>query len=218
MDQPNKEFNNELTKTNFFKEFQGYHLINQEPVKEAVWESFLPKILKEYKINYEAKGSHKSGIDTTIADINYSCKTSKTKKGQDTLKISSYRLTSICNNRDHGVPAKIIENINEKDASFDYYMLLVREDVDKEHILYSWYVLPKILFEQTQSEFELSYDKGGKVSGWKTSNASITFSMSSQLWFTLKKSEIEGYKVVSTKIKIKPYVTYSDIYEKFKVE
>jgi hypothetical protein len=46
------------------------------------------------------------------------------------ISLSSYRLTTICNNKDFGTEEKITNEINKR-KNFDYYSVIVRTDPDK---------------------------------------------------------------------------------------
>ena len=60
------EFKNFLVKT-----ITGYHLVNEAPIKESVWESILSSSLEKAGIQHEWKqGGHESGKDIYPANLN----------------------------------------------------------------------------------------------------------------------------------------------------
>ena len=88
-----KEFKNNI---------KGYHYINNSPIKEAIWENINVDIVKDKcSVGDFANGNHKSGKDNKFNNWNISNKTCKfDEKGK--TSVSSYRLTSVCSNRNKG--------------------------------------------------------------------------------------------------------------------
>ena len=100
----------------------GYHLINDAPIKEAVWETILCCALDKSKCTYEYKpGSHCSGQDIIVktdADaFGISCKSCK--ETRTSLVLSSYRLTT-CKTIDD-----FVKQIDVVRANFKYYAIII---------------------------------------------------------------------------------------------
>lgn len=202
-------------KENFSKTLQGYHMVNNTPIKESIWEEVNSDIVKSlFSISDEANGNHVSGKDNRFDNINISNKTTKVKGTN--IRISSYRLTTVCNNKDIGTPENIIKEIRKRDSSFDYYSLLVRIEKENSHIEYMWYIIPKDYYLFRIDNLNHKIGKKGKIIGWKSKYSSITFSMSSQLWYNFDMYELKKYMVCSTEVdNSKPKINYSQIYNSF---
>jgi len=141
---PNNCLNKELIDLNFKKCIQGYHLINKSPVNETIWEDLNYLIFTSIGIDVylQSEGSHLPGMDinTSLGGIsNKSCKF-LTKK-QNKIDISSYRLTTVCSDKNCGNPKDIIEEIDKR-KNFDYYSIILRDEIDKEKITYYWLLIP----------------------------------------------------------------------------
>jgi hypothetical protein len=187
-------------KTYFEKCVKGYHLINDEPIKEAPWEDINAQVLIASGCTVESKssGSHKSGADISCSLGDFSNKSTQYEPNNKSFKISSYRLTSVCSDKDPGTIESIINEINSR-KNFKYYSIIVRRDSDKE-ITYDWYNIPADYPALDPSTYTWSQKLGkigrnkGSVTGWETdvidgSSMSITFSMSSQLWINVAITE-----------------------------
>jgi len=204
--------------TIFKKVITGYHMINKPPIKEAVWEDINNKIVQNVvDITDEANGNHKSGEDVKYDKKSISNKT--TKINNNKLAISSYRLTNVCSAKSYGIEKDIKEEIKERNKNFDYYSILAREEKG-DIIIYSWYIIPKDYYvfkinKLTHKIGKKSSNKGNII-GWESSNCSITFSMSSQLWFTINIDDIKKYNICSIEIDNSgDKINYSDIYDLF---
>lgn len=217
---------------NFNKCVKGYHLINASPINETIWETINSEILEKSgcKVLNISNGSHTSGRDI-ICDLgglsNKSAKYDKSKKNpKSKFSISSFRLTTVCSDKDCGNIEKIINEINSK-KNYDYYSLMVRNE-NKDEIEYDWYLIPSDhpSFNPESYKWSPMYGQIGKKKdeqiGWKTnevngSKMSISFVLSSQLWLSiavtddLRKFIISSCKVNTTK----PLFNYSEIYEMF---
>ena len=173
-------------------------MINKAPIKESVWEEINCGIVKNVCLITDcANGNHASGKDNKFDNINYSNKSTKVEGNN--ISISSYRLTSVCNDANNGNPAEIIKEIKKRDSSFDYYSILIRKEKEKELIEYMWYIIPKDYYVfKTDSLIPKIGKKGKKTNlfvGWESKYSDITFSMSSQLWYKFNIKDIEKYKV-----------------------
>jgi len=211
-----KEFKNNI---------KGYHYINNSPIKEAIWENINVDIVKDKcSVGDFANGNHKSGKDNKFNNWNISNKTCKfDEKGK--TSVSSYRLTSVCSNRNKGKKEDIISEIEKRDLSFDYYSILGRKEYfsnngDLEFIKYYWFIIPKDYYVFNVKKYDLEIKQGkngkskGKIVGWKSKYYDISFSMSSQLWFHFKFDDIKQYLISSVKVKICDQVlSYGDIYK-----
>lgn len=197
----------------------GYHMINKTPIKEGVWEEVNCDIVRDVCcITDEANGNHVSGKDNRFDNYNISNKSSKTDGINVT--ISSYRLSSVCSNKNHDNPQKIINEIEKRDKSFDYYSLLLRNEKGKSIINYDWYIISKdchvFKIDKIVPKIGKMGKKKGEVVGWTSQYCDITFSMSSQLWYKFNVKNIEKYKICSTEVdNSKPKINYSQIYNSF---
>jgi hypothetical protein len=203
----------------FSKTLNGYHMVNKAPIKESVWEEVNCDIAKSsFSISDEAKGNHASGKDNRFDNINISNKS--TKVDGTNISISSYRLTTVCNDKDIGISVNIIEEIRKRDSSFDYYSLLVRDEKENSFIKYMWYIIPKDCYLFRIDNLNHKIGKRGKkkdeIIGWESKYSSITFSMSSQLWYNFSIDELKKYMVCYTEVyNSKPKIDYSQIYDSF---
>jgi hypothetical protein len=203
------------------KEIIGYHIINNEPIKEAPWEEINCNIVAGVcAVSDEANGNHKSGKDNRFNNWNISNKTAKIAKSN--VNISSYRLSSVCNSKECGDIKKIVKEIELRDSSFDYYSILLREHINS-NIIYKWCIIPKdyYIFSPTRYTWDKKYGKQGSKKGlqvgWQSKYMDITFSMSSQLWFHFKIKDIEKYIICEVNVDptTLPKLTYSQIYDTY---
>lgn len=180
----------------FVKATKGYHLLNEDPIKESRWEAVNSLVLKASgcPVSSMSSGSHSPGSDITCSLGGFSNKSAKYNAQHTKTAISSYRLTTACSDKDPGTMEKIIEEIQSR-KNFDYYSVLIYTESDTE-ILYDWYLIPAdhpVMNPTTYNWKPKLGKKGAKkdsVVGWETdehegSSMDITFSMSSQLWIHL---------------------------------
>lgn len=219
--------NRDLFFDNFVKCITGYHYINTEPINETIWEAINGQVLElsGCPVQHTSSGSHSSGKDITCGLGGLSNKSAKYAKKGSEFAISSYRLTTVCSNKDCGDVTSIVQEINSR-KNYDYYSFIVRDETG-ESISYDWYLIPAdypVLSPESYT-WEPMYGQRGKKTGeqvgWKTneingSKMSITFSMSSQLWLSVAVTEelktfIVGSCVVSKKTKL----NYLQIYDMF---
>lgn len=214
-------FKKEHMKRTFESEMKGYHMINDQPIKEAAWEEMNSKIVSsKHKISEQANGNHISGIDNKFDDWRISNKSVKVKNGN--MNISSYRLTSVTSDNNLGNIDEITSEIENRDDSFDYYSIILREDIGR-NIKYDWYVIPKDchIFDCRKYVWEPKIGKQGPNSGnqigWKSKYMDITFSMSSQLWFHIKSDDIKKYIIHSVNINMDERIrlSYSDLFNMY---
>ena len=212
--------------TNFTKCVKGYHLINDDPIKEAPWEDINAIILKASGCPVVAKsnGSHKSGGDLSCSLGEFSNKSTKYGKNKAEFSISSYRLTTVCSDKNPGKIEDILAEIDKR-KNFSYYSIILRDESDKE-ITYDWYLIPSdyAAFSPSSYEWRNSVGKTKKkkdtVTGWETnavqgSSMSITFSMSSQLWINVQVTEELKKHIVGTcTVERKRKYDYISLYEK----
>jgi|UniRef100_A0A6C0CET5 hypothetical protein len=212
--------------TNFAKCVKGYHLINDDPIKEAPWENINAIILNASgcSVSSQSDGSHKSGADLNCSLGSFSNKSTQFEKNKGVIKISSYRLTTVCSEKDAGNIENIIEEINKR-KNFAFYSIIVRNDI-KDKIEYEWFLIPSDYLALNPASYEWSQKMGkiGKnknaISGWKTnqidgSYMDITFSMSSQLWVHLNITEdMKKYIVGSCVVNRGRKYNYIELYER----
>jgi hypothetical protein len=183
----------------------GFHVVNTDPIKEAPWESLNALIFNEsgIAVDQEANGNHRPGADLFCSLGGISNKSAKydIKRGtgnNDSFKISSYRLTSVCSENNVGTSETVLDEINKR-KNFEYYSVIVRSEND-EHFAYDWYMIPSDHSSVNPNLYEWSHKIGksgkgkGSVTGWETnvvdgSSMHIQFSMSSQLWMTVNITE-----------------------------
>lgn len=211
---------------NFVKCVKGYHLLNSSPISETMWEDLNFILFSSVGIEVYSKsdGSHSSGMDICCSLGRISNKSSKYPANKKCIDISSYRLTTVCSEKNCGAPLDIIQEINTR-KNFDYYSFIVRDETtDKDYITYDWLLIPSnyIVLDPSSYTWEPTLGKRGKNKdtqiGWKTNEIcggckmSITFSMSSQLWIHIEMTEeIKKFIVARTKISNKPLYNYIQI-------
>lgn len=205
----------------FIKHIHGHHMVHKGALKEASWEEMFCNIAKQqFTISDEANGNHASGKDNKIDDTNISNKTAKIDTKDNTISISSYRLTTVCNIKNIGTSEDITEAIKQRDNSFEYVALLARIETEDSHIEYRWYMIPKdchlFRIDNLNHKIGKRGTNQGEIVGWESEYASISFSMSSQLWYKFSIDEIKKYMVCYTEVdNSKPKISYSQIYDSF---
>lgn len=216
---------------NFIRCVKGYHFINSEPINETVWEFINSQVLSESgcKVSDSSRGSHSSGRDI-VCDIgglsNKSAKYATAKGvGKTEFAISSYRLTTVCSDKECGSISEIIAEINRR-KNYEYYSFILRNETE-ETFEYDWYLIPANEPVLSPENYEWSPligmrgKKAGQQIGWRTnlvdgSYMSITFSMSSQLWINIAVTEsLKKYIVANCTVSRKPKLNYLQIYDLF---
>ena len=93
--------NIELINVNFEKCVKGYHLINSSPINETIWEDINAIIFSSLGIDIYSKsdGSHSSGMDINCSLGRISNKSAKYSNNKKSIDISSYRLTTVCSEK-----------------------------------------------------------------------------------------------------------------------
>lgn len=206
---------------------RGYHLLMDEPIKEAVWESINRDILNKAgcTVASVAGGSHASGADIHCTLGSLSNKTAKAET-DGSIAISSYRLTTVCSDATPGTPEAIIAEI-ERRKNFQYYSILVRTE-EPASMTYDWYLIPAdhpVLSPATYDWRPLLGKRGAKKdtqTGWETephpstagATMTITFSMSSQLWIHIPnfRTTMEDHLVSSTTVSCGRRMDYADLW------
>jgi len=211
---------------NFIKCVKGFHLINDDPIKETPWEDINAQILSEsgYTINSKSNGSHKSGADLYCFIGAFSNKSSQYDIDNKSFKLSSYRLTTVCSDKMPGKCEDIIEEINKR-KNFKFYSIIVRYEKDKD-IQYDWFLIPSDhpQFIPSSYKWKQKIGKKGKNKdlpiGWETdtlegSSMSIIFSMSSQLWIDIViTDEIKKYIISSCIVTKGRKLNYIQLYNR----
>jgi hypothetical protein len=211
---------------NFTKCVKGYHLINDDPIKETPWEDINAQVLAASGciINSQSKGSHKSGADLSCSFGAFSNKSTQYEIGNKSFKISSYRLTTVCSDKTPGKIEDIIAEINSR-KNFKFYSIIVRYENDNE-IQYDWYVIPSDYPQLNPSSYKWTQKVGkqgknkGMTTGWETntiegSSMSITFSMSSQLWLDIVIiEEMKKFIIASCKVNKGRKLNYIQLYNR----
>jgi len=209
---------------NFNKCVNGYHFINDDPIKETPWEDINATILNASGciVNSQSNGSHKSGGDLSCSFGDLSNKS--TQYGNKSFKISSYRLTTVCSSKTPGNIEEIIKEIDNR-KNFDFYSIIVRKGTKKQ-ITYDWYLIPSDFPAFNPASYTW-YPKLGikgknkdSTIGWETdvingSSMSIKFNMSSQLWINVHiTDEMKKFIVGTSVVNIGRRYNYIQIYEK----
>ena len=193
-----------IIKSRFENEISGFHILHSTPIKENVWEELNRNIVEGIcSVHYNKIGNHVSGKDNTFDMWTISNKTAKIQKNM--VNISSYRLTNTCSEKRIACEKDIINEVEKRDESFDYYSILIRKE-DNTTITYSWYIIPKsyYVFKIQSGSLKPKYGKRNHnkdtIIGWESKFCNIVFSMSSQLWYKFDIELIEKYKIHSVKI------------------
>ncbi len=211
--------------SNFTKCIKGYHLVNDDPIKESPWEDINAIVLNASNcaVASQSKGSHKPGSDLTCSFGGLSNKSTQYDTGNKSFKISSYRLTTVCSDKNPGKIENILAEIESR-KNFTYYSIIVRQEKDTE-ILYDWYLVPSNFPALNPSSYVWHPKLGktgknkGVITGWETdpmngSSMSITFSMSSQLWMDIHiTDELKKYIVGSCSVTRGRKYNYIQLYE-----
>lgn len=210
---------------NFTKCVKGYHLINDDPIKETPWEAINSQVLSASGciINSHSNGSHKPGADLSCSLGAFSNKSTQYDTGENkSFSISSYRLTTVCSDKTPGKIDDIIAEINRR-KNFKFYSILVRYEKDND-IQYDWYLIPSDYTQFNPSSYKWSPKVGkrgknkGSIAGWETdtiggSSMSITFSMSSQLWLAIEiTDEMKTFIIASCKVNKGRKLNYIQLY------
>jgi hypothetical protein len=210
---------------NFTKCVKGYHILHNDPVKEAAWEDINAQILEasECVVEKQSNGSHKPGADLSCSLGQFSNKTTQYETGNHSFEMSSYRLTVCCSDKNPGKIEDILAEIESR-KNFKFYSILVREEEEKT-ILYDWYLIPSEYPQFNPSSYKWApmMGKRGKnkdsVIGWETdvfhdSSMSITFSMSSQLWLDISiTEEMKTFLIASCKVTRGRKLTFIQLFE-----
>jgi hypothetical protein len=202
----------------------GYHLINSSPINETIWEDLNSLIFTSVGIDVFSKsdGSHLSGMDIDSSIGRISNKSAKYAPNKRSIDISSYRLTTVCSEKNCGIPSDIIQEINSR-KNFEYYSFIIRDEsasVSDSIIGYDWLLIPSnyLILDPASYTWQPSIGKRGKNKdsqvGWTTNEIngckmSITFSMSSQLWIHITMTDdIKKFIVASATVSNKPKYNY----------
>ena len=219
--------NVELIHINFTKCVKGYHLVNSSSINETIWEDINAMLFTSLGIDVYSKsdGSHSSGMDINCLLGRISNKSAKYSIKKKSIDISSYRLTTVCSEKNCGTPSTIIEEINKR-KNFEYYSFIVRDESCNETISYDWLLIPSNYYALDPSSYvwKPTIGKRGKnkdtQTGWNTNEIngcrmSITFSMSSQLWIHIEMTEdIKKFIIASAVVENKPKYNYIELADK----
>lgn len=213
---------------NFEKCVKGYHIINEDPIKETPWEDINAIILNAsgYMVDSQSKGSHKSGSDLSCSIGNFSNKSTQYDNHHKSFKISSYRLTTVCSDKMTGDINNILREINSR-KNFNYYSIIVRDDdIINNQLLYDWYLIPcdfpilnPMCYKWNPKLGKIGKNKGA-ITGWESdivngSSMSISFSMSSQLWINVNiTDDLKKFIIGSCKVNKCRKYNYIQLYEK----
>jgi hypothetical protein len=198
-------------------------MINDAPIKEAVWETILCCALDKAQCAYDYKsGSHCSGQDIMIKSatneaFGVSCKSCK--ETRTSLVLSSYRLTTCKTIEDFTKEIDIVR------ANFRYYAIIGRVE-HSDSVSYNIYMIPAELIKAANKEWVVKYkrnkqgDDHNNISQWDTISQdgvqmSIKAAMSNQLWITLSKEHFAQYCVCKDiVVKNKKIIDYCGLFDK----
>lgn len=201
----------------------GYHCVNSTPIKESIWESINQSIIEDcgHVVTSNSDGSHRSGKDMESSILgSISNKTAKYINNKKFFKMSSYRLSSVCSDGNHGDVDSIIAEINRR-KNFDVYSILVRDDTSCDYICYDWYIIPSDFVLLDPETYKWTQRSGTKnkdvIIGWETDvvngcSMSVTFSMSSQLWINVSVSSICQFLNSSCRVRRGKVMNYRELY------
>jgi hypothetical protein len=199
------------------------------PINQAIWEQINSEILllSGINISFESRGGHSSGMDINSSIGKLSNKSAKYDSKIKHFEISSYRLTTVCNNKVVGTPNDFITEIDNR-KNFDYYSILVRDEISiPNKIQYDWYLIPADYHLLNPNSYTWEKKFGKKENnkkdqiGWYTnqivgSKMEINFSMSSQLWISLSVTdEIKKFIIASTIVNNIPKFNYNQLFDFF---
>jgi hypothetical protein len=212
---------------NFNKCVSGYHIVNDIPIKESVWESINMQILEASDCKPETSpGSHRSGMDLSCSFGRLSNTSSVYNKEGAAFPLSSYRLTSICSLGQPGAIADVLKEIDQR-SQFDFHSVLVRNQTF-EQMYYDWYLIPRFYGGLNPHQYIWSYSIGqrgryaGQVIGWETnvvngSSMSIRFNMSSQLWTKFHVTpEMKQYRIASCVVNRHRRLSYIELNDRLR--
>jgi hypothetical protein len=213
--------------SNFAKCVAGYHFVNEDPIKETPWEDINAVVLNASgcAVHAQSNGSHKPGGDLSCPLGGFSNKSTQYDDPSHTsFKISSYRLTTVCSDKNPGNMPDILAEIKRRN-DFQYYSILTRA-LEGGDIHYDWYLIPNThpCFDPSAYTWNPKVGKLGKnkgaVTGWETDvrdgcSMSISFSMSSQLWLDIRVTEeLRTYIVGSCRVKQGRRFNYIELYDR----
>ena len=223
--------NKEMIDAVFKKCIKGYHSINASPINEKTWEDINSLLFEKIGVEVYSKsdGSHLSGMDIDSSLGKISNKSSKYLNKIRDFDISSYRLTTVCSEKNCGTPQDFISEIHKR-KNFDYYSFILRDETSHANCVeYEWLLIPSNYEALDPSSYvwEPIIGKRGKnkdvQTGWTTNKIngckmSIIFSMSSQLWIHIEMTEyIHNFIVANTVVSNKPIYNYFDIVDKLNI-
>lgn len=215
-----------VIKANFIKCVTGYHLCNSSPINETIWEDLNSIVFSSVGIEVysQSDGSHLSGMDINCSLGGISNKSAKYASNRKSIDISSYRLTTVCSEKNCGIPSEIVQEINKR-KNFTYYSFIVRDETS-DSVSYDWLLIPSnyIGLDPASYTWVPTIGKRGKNKdaqvGWNTNEIngckmSITFSMSSQLWIHIEMTEeIKKFIIASATVSNKPKYNYIELVDK----
>jgi hypothetical protein len=212
---------------NFIKCVSGYHLVNNTPIKESVWECINMQVLDASGCKpFTLPGSHRSGMDLACTFGKLANTTSVYSNDGSFFPMSSYRLTSVCSLGQPGAITDVLKEIDQR-SQFDFHSVLVRSQKSNQPC-YDWYLLPRFFGGLNPHQYIWSYTIGqrgryaGQVIGWESnvidgSSMSIRFNMSSQLWTKMAVTpEMKEYRVASCMVNRHRQLTYIELNDRMR--
>jgi len=212
---------------NFNKCVSGYHLVNNTPIKESVWESINMQILDASGCKpFTLTGSHRSGMDLSCSFGKLANTTSVYAKDGSFFPMSSYRLISVCSLVQPGAITDILKEIDRR-STFDFHSVLVRNQ-KSDQIYYDWYLLPRHYGGLNPHQYTWTPMIGkrglhtGIVVGWESnvvdgSSMSIRFNMSSQLWTQLSvSSDLKQFRIASCVVNRHRRMSYIELNDRLR--
>jgi len=150
-------------------------MLNSDPIKEAVWEQINSQVFKHsgIQVTGQACGSHSPGCDIETDKGKFSNKSAKYEAKGSEFSISSYRLTAVTSAENPGTPQEICCEINKR-KNFDYYSVILREELPNGGFNYDWLLIPSDYpaFNPENFKWQPTIGKRGKNAGkqvgWET--------------------------------------------------
>jgi hypothetical protein len=160
-----------------------HHKLYRFPVKAEIWEDIFDQSINGMNSNWSV-GGHSVGADVISEKygIRYQMKSGEINLKNNTIKWSGHRTTK------HETIEEKINFISKN--HYDKYVMLARNSNEWKRGIKKYYLITfdSSLIEYSKLEWNETFSKKGKLSGWVGKNknlpysAKISLSMSGQLW------------------------------------
>jgi hypothetical protein len=160
-----------------------HHKLYRFPVKAELWEDIFDQSINGLDSNWSI-GGHSVGADVICekTGTNYQNKSGDVNHKKSTITWNGHRTTS------HATIKDKVDFISKK--HYDKYVMLGRNKNEWKNGIKKYYLITfdSSLIEYSKLEWNETFSKKGKLSGWVGKNknlpysAKISISMSEQLW------------------------------------